>query len=66
MLLFGMIFGIVGCAGGSNSNDDVKNPQNNQNSKMPVIKITANYLATSEKEGYDETSVNDFVKLCNE
>ena len=63
MLLFGMIFGIVGCAGGSNSNDDVKNPQDSQNSKMPVIKITANYLATSEKEGYDETSVNDFVKL---
>ena len=63
MLLFGMIFGIVGCAGGANSNDDVKNPQNNQKSKMPVIKITANYLATSEKEGYDETSVNDFVKL---
>jgi len=63
MLLFGMIFGIVGCAGGSNSNDDVKNPQNNQKTKMPVIKITANYLATSEKEGYDETSVNDFVKL---
>ena len=63
MLLFGMIFGIMGCAGGANSNDDVKNPQNNQKSKMPVIKITANYLATLEVEGYDETSVNDFVKL---
>lgn len=63
MLLFGMIFGIVGCAGGSNSNDDVKNPQNNQNSKMPVIKITANYLATSEEDGFVEKTVNDFVKL---
>lgn len=29
---------------------------------MPIISITANYLATSE-EGYQETSVNDFVKL---
>lgn len=63
MLLFGMIFGIVGCAGGANSNDDVKNPQNNQKSKMPVIKITANYLATSEEDGYVEKTVNDFVKL---
>ncbi len=63
MLLFGMIFGIVGCAGGANSNDDVKNPQDSQNSKMPVIKITANKLATLEVEGYDETSVNDFVNL---
>lgn len=63
MLLFGMIFGIVGCAGGANSNDDVKNPQNNQKSKMPVIKITANYLATSEEDGFVEKTVNDFVKL---
>ncbi|MBR6582286.1 MAG: CotH kinase family protein [Treponema sp.] len=63
MLLFGMIFGIVGCAGGSNSNDDVKNPQDSQNSKMPVIKITANYLATSEEDGFVEKNVNDFVKL---
>ena len=63
MLLFGMIFGIVGCAGGSNSNDDVKNPQDSQNSKMPVIKITANYLATSEEDGFVEKTVNDFVKL---
>lgn len=63
MLLFGMIFGIVGCAGGSNSNDDVKNSQDSQKSKMPIIKITANELATLEVEGYDETSVNDFVNL---
>lgn len=63
MLLFGMIFGIVGCAGGSNSNDDVKNPQDSQNSKMPVIKITADSLATSEEDGYEEKTVNDFVKL---
>lgn len=63
MLLFGMIFGIVGCAGGSNSNDDVKNPQNSQGTKMPVIKITADYLATSEEDGYVEKDVNDFVKL---
>ena len=63
MLLFGMIFGIVGCAGGANPNDDVKNPQDSQNSKMPVIKITANYLATSKEDGYVEKNVNDFVKL---
>ena len=63
MLLFGMIFGVMGCAGGSNSNDDVKNPQDSQNSKMPVIKITANYLATSEEDGFVEKTVNDFVKL---
>ena len=63
MLLFGMIFGIVGCAGGANSNDDVKNPQNSQNSKLPVIKITANELATSEEDGYVEKDINDFVKL---
>ena len=63
MLLFGMIFGIVGCAGGANSNDDVKNPQDSQNSKMPVIKITANELATSEEDGYVEKDINDFVNL---
>jgi len=63
MLLFGMIFGIVGCAGGANSNDDVKNPQDSQNSKLPVIKITAPSLATSEEDGYVEKDVNDFVNL---
>ena len=30
---------------------------------MPIISITANYLATSKEDGYQETSVNDFVKL---
>ena len=30
---------------------------------MPIISITANYLATSKEDGYQETSVSDFVKL---
>lgn len=34
-----------------------------QVNNMPVISITANYLATSDEDGYVEKAVNDFVKL---
>lgn len=45
--------------------ETVINPFSNikQVNGMPIISITANYLATSKEDGYQETSVNDFVKL---
>ncbi len=45
--------------------ETVTNPFANikQVNGMPIISITANYLATSKEDGYQETSVNDFVKL---
>lgn len=45
--------------------DEEINPFANikQVSGMPIISITANYLATSKEDGYVEKNVNDFVKL---
>lgn len=64
---------ILSCSsptGGGNDNvaDDPGTPipgfeYATQKNGMPIICITANYLATLEVEGYQETSVNDFVKL---
>lgn len=50
----------------SDSPDDEEiNPFANikQVNGMPIISITANYLATSKEDGYVEKNVNDFVKL---